>query len=237
MIITFQFPGEEEIAAEKNVLFSNQTAKKLTEDEIIAQGVVFFIAGYEATATTLSWAAYELALNPSIQQRLYEEIKTAVDTNGDIDYGLLSKLPFLDAVISETLRLHNPVVKLKRICTEKCHLDDTDITMEEGQQVEIAVHVVHHTEQFHPEPYMFNPNRFMPENRHMIIPYSYLPFGGGPRNCIGMRFGLMEAKIALACIIKHYKLMRTDTTAVPPDVGTFMVINSPKTLVLGFEKR
>ena len=145
---------------EKEFLFSNRTTNKLTEDEIIAQAVLFFIAGYDTTATLLSWAAYELALNPSIQQRLYEEIKTAIDSKGDIDYDLLSRLEFLDAVISETLRLDSPAVDLLRTCTEECLLGDTGIKLEKGQQVEIPVFPIHHSEEYHPDPFKFNPDRF-----------------------------------------------------------------------------
>ena len=229
--------------AEKSVLFTNRTANKLTEDEIIAQAVLFFVAGYETTATLLSWAAYELALNPSIQERLYEEIRTAIDSIGDIDYDLLSRLEYLDAVISETLRLDSPAVDMLRMCTEECQLGNTGIKLEKGQEVEIPLLPIHHSEEYYPEPLKFNPDRFMPENRHNIIPYTYLPFGAGPRNCLGMRFALMEAKIALSYLVYHYKFVRTANTPVPPYVGTFFVVNSPKTsknnskLVLGFEKR
>ena len=100
--------------AEKKVLFSGKMSKNLTEDEIIAQAVIFFVAGYESNSFALSWTAYELALNPSIQERLHEEITTAIENNGDIDYDLLFRLPYLDAVISETLRLHSPAIGLQR---------------------------------------------------------------------------------------------------------------------------
>ena len=69
---------------------------------MLAQSWIFFVAGYETTATTLTFATYESALNPDVQQKLYEEVSIAVDSKGDIDYETLSRLPYLDAVISET---------------------------------------------------------------------------------------------------------------------------------------
>jgi len=204
---------------------------------MIAQAMVFFLAGYETTATTLSWAAYELAINPSLHERLYEEIVTAVDTDGQIDYELLSRLPFLDSVIAETLRLHNPALRLMRLCVEDCKLGDTDITVRKGQEVEIAVHAIHRSEEYYDRPNQFIPDRFMPENRHKIIPYSYIPFGAGPRNCIGMRFAIMEAKIALAYVIRRYKLSRTANTPIPPIIKSTFKLNTPSSLILGVERR
>jgi hypothetical protein len=82
----------------------NFVNKRLTEDEIVAQGWVFMIAGYETTATTLSFCSYELALNPECQEKLFEEINSAIDSNGEISYETLVKLPYLDSVISETIK-------------------------------------------------------------------------------------------------------------------------------------
>ena len=206
--------GEEELKMERN-LFNGVSNKYITEEEIIAQAWVFLLAGFVTTATTLSYATYELALNPDIQQRLYEEVLTAIDTNGDIDYYLLSRLPFLDSVISETLRLHGPVYSLPRLASQDYKLGETGITLFKGQAITIPIFAIHHMEEFWSEPFKFDPDRFMPENRHKIKPYTYLPFSSGPRNCIGMRFALMEAKEALVQLISNYKLSRCAQTDVP----------------------
>ncbi|CAG2105202.1 unnamed protein product, partial [Medioppia subpectinata] len=179
--------GEEELRIEKKVLDIKVSNKSLTENEIIAQGILFFATGYLTTATTLAFCSYELALNPDVQQKLYEEVMSSMDTNGEIDYEVLIKLPFLDAVIAETLRLHPPSVKISRIATKDYRLGNTGIFLHKGDVVEIPIHAIHHSEDYYPNPEMFIPDRFLPENRHKIIPYTYLPFGSGPRNCIGMR--------------------------------------------------
>ena len=81
--------------------------------------------------------------------------------------------------------------------------------------IQIPIHGIHHNENFYPNPHRFSPDRFLPENRDKLIPYTYLPFGAGPRNCVGMRFALMEAKTIIVNIIPKYEFVRTDNTKVP----------------------
>ena len=124
--MVFYFLGEEELKAETKALNKQIGEKYLDENEILAQAFVVFAAGYETTATTLSFCMYLLALNPEIQEKLYQELKSESDSNGEIPYDKLSKLQYLDAVLSETLRCY-PAVKL----------GDTGITLFKGQILEI----------------------------------------------------------------------------------------------------
>ncbi|XP_054160994.1 cytochrome P450 3A21-like [Oppia nitens] len=228
--------GEEELAVEKRLL--TETDKYITEEEILANAWIFFQAGYETTASTLTFCTYELALNPDIQERLYDEVMTSVNnSSGNIDYDLLAKLPFLDAVISETLRIHSPVLRLGRACLKDYKLADTGITIKKGQAVEIPVYAIHHSEEYYERPSEFIPDRFLPENRHKIIPYTYLPFGVGPRNCIGMRFALMEAKLGLAQIVKRFRFTRNRQTDVPFNLKKSPILLSPKRVVVTIERR
>ncbi|XP_054166701.1 cytochrome P450 3A14-like [Oppia nitens] len=229
--------GVEEREAERKAFSGNVVNKHLTELEIMAQGWIFFIAGYETTATTLSFCIYELAVNPKVQEKLYEEIKTAMDSNGEINYNVLTKLPFLDSVLSETLRYYPPLHRLDRRAVTDYKLGDTGIQLFAGQEVEIPVYAIHHSNEFYPNAHQFDPDRFMPENRHKIIPYTYLPFGAGPRNCIGMRFALMEAKLALVQIVRRFRFFRSQQTAVPIEFRTVTRMCSAKQLVVGIEKR
>ena len=204
---------------------------------MLAQAWVFFVAGYETTATTLTFASYELALNPEVQERLYEEVMTAVDSKGDIDYDDLAKLPYLDAVISETLRIHSPVMRLVRVANEDYKLGNTGLTIRKDQTVEIPIYALHHSEEFYDQPFKFNPDRFLPKNRQKITPYSYLPFGAGPRNCIGMRFALMEDKVGLAQVIRRFRFKRSAQTDVPLRLNRSIIVNAPKRVVVGIERR
>lgn len=166
------------IGASKNVPLNN-TSKTLNEDEIIAQTVAFIVAGNETTASLLIYATHELAMNPDIQDKLYAEINPIVNPNNTIDFDELCRLPYLDAVISETLRHHSPVERTTRVVSHEYELGDTGIILHPGQMVHIPFYAIHHDEKYYPNPFKFDPERFMPHNRHNLVPYTYLPFGQG----------------------------------------------------------
>ncbi|CAG2117164.1 unnamed protein product, partial [Medioppia subpectinata] len=228
---------EEELSVERKALNINIVNKHLTDNEVMAQALVFMLAGYETTGTLLSFCTYELALNPHIQDILCKEVNSVMDSNGEIIYEELAKLPYLDSVISETLRLHTPVQRLSRMATTNYPLGETGITLKAGQQIDFPIYAIHTSEEYYPKPFQFNPDRFMPENRHNIIPYTYLPFGAGPRNCIGMRFALLEAKLALAHIVTKYKFFQTPNTDVPIKYKRSLGLTAPQRLIVGIEKR
>ncbi|CAG2176806.1 unnamed protein product, partial [Oppiella nova] len=157
-----------------------------------------------------------MAVNPDVQQRLYDEINGAVDSDtGDIEYDRLARLPYLDAVMAETLRHHSLALPLSRYPTRDYKLGTTGITIKAGQQVEIPIYAIHHSEQYYPDPFKFKPDRFMPENKHLIKPYTYLPFGVGPRNCVALRFALLELKLTLVHTLLEYRMVRCPETDVP----------------------
>ena len=160
-----------------------------------------------------------------------------LDSEGDIDYDELAKLPYLDAILSETLRLHSPVMRLARVANEDYKLGNTGLTIRKDQTVEIPIYALHHSEEFYDQPFKFNPDRFLPENRHLIKPYTYLPFGAGPRNCIGMRFALMEDKVGLAQVIRRFRFKRSAQTDVPLRLNRSIIVNAPKRVVVGIERR
>ena len=185
--------------------------------------------------TTLSRIVLELAFNPNIQEKLYEEVKDCIDSKGDIDYDLLAKLPYLDAIISETLRLHSSPLRLRRICTKDYKLGDTGITVHKGQAVRISIYAIHRSEEYFPNPDQFIPERLLLENRDKIIPYTYLPFGGGPRNCIGIRLAQVEVKLCLAYFIYNFKVYKP--TDIPELIIKSYIFNLPKQVIVGIEKR
>jgi len=223
--------------AEKSVLNSNIGAKSLTDDEIIAQSWLFLIAGFETTATTLGYISYLLALNPSAQEKLYDEVMSAVDSDGEISYEDLQRLPYLDACLSETLRLFPPLVRLERIASEDMKLGTKGVTLKKDQMVEIPVYPIHRSEKYYENPDEFKPERFLPENRHKLIPYTYFPFGTGPRNGLGMRFALMEVKLAISHIVMRYRFKRCPKTEVPIEYFNLTQMLTAKSITLGIEKR
>lgn len=229
--------SEDEKEANEKALSINLVDKKLTEDEIIAQCFLFLIAGYETTASTLAFCSHELALNQQVQDKLYEEIKANCDSKGEISYENLIKLPYLDAVLSETLRLYPPLPKVEREASEDYQLGNTGILMKKGMRAEIPVYAIQHSEEYYEEPEKFNPERFMPENRSNIKPYTYLPFGVGPRNCIGMRFALLEAKLGLFHLLQKYRFVKSKNTDVPLKFLKARFILGAEKIVVGIQQR
>ncbi|CAG2166082.1 unnamed protein product [Oppiella nova] len=164
--------GKDEIKANAEA-FSRVLEKKLTEDEILGQCFIFFIGGYGSVSMTLSFCTYELALNPSLQDRLYEETKEAFNEKGEMDYELLSRLPFIDALLSETLRHYSPALRLEREAMEDVVLGNTGVKIEKGVIVDIPIYAIHHDPDHFPDPFTFSPDRFMPDNRDHIQPYTF----------------------------------------------------------------
>ncbi|CAG2105017.1 unnamed protein product, partial [Medioppia subpectinata] len=253
--------GAESKAIEKQILDiskdreGDKEIEPLTDEEIIGNSLFFFIAGYEQMAATLSYLTYELALSPGAQEKLYQEVSAAAtvtnpgsitDNNKnntstdhlEIPYDVLATLPYLDAVISESMRIHSSPMKLRRYAMDDYVLPGTGgVRVLKGQEVQIPTHGIHHVDEYFPDASRFIPERFMPENRHKLTPYTYLPFGVGPRYCVGMRFALMEVKYALAHIVRRYRFARSPETAMPPPVQKHPLLKIPQSVCLAIERR
>jgi cytochrome P450 len=168
-------------------------------DEVLT----LFVAGHETTALTLSWLFYLLAENPQVQQRLYEEIDTTLGGR-TITLEDLRKMPYLKMVIDETLRLYPVGWLFPRFSAQDTRAGGYDI--KQGDMVLMSPYVLHRDPRWFANPENFDPERFSEENAKSIGKYHYLPFGGGPRVCVGNSFATMELQIAVATIAQHYRL-------------------------------
>lgn len=178
---------------EESSIGQKESRRHWTDKELISQCFLFFLAGYETTSTTLTFLTYELCVNQDVQQKLYEEIAEmdAILDGKRIDYETLQKMKYLDQVISETLRKWPSLASIDRRCgkTHSCEYDvGKRFQFEKGIAILVPVYGLHHDPKYFPEPDRFNPERFSNENRGNIVPGSYMPFGVGPRNCIGEWF-------------------------------------------------
>lgn len=195
-------------------------SREWTDNELIAQCFLFFLAGFETTSNLLSWLMYELSVNSAIQDRLYEEISHVENAllGRPLSYEALQKMPYLDMVVSEALRKWPPNVQLDRKCTKDYLLDNgtgTRFTMDKGSSVLIPVYAIHHDPKYFPDPDTFNPERFNEENRSKINAGAYLPFGIGPRNCIGSRLALMQVKSIVYHLLKDFAAVPSEKTGTP----------------------
>nr|CAD7423587.1 unnamed protein product [Timema monikensis] len=178
-----------------------------TDEDLVAQAIIFFTAGFETTSITTGFALYELAMNPQVQKKLREQIGQVLDTHdGHITYEAISDMKYLDMVLSETLRMYPPLPFLDRNCVKDFTIPGTDIVIEKNTPVYIPTLGMHRDPILFPEPLKFRPERFTPENKGSIHRFSYLPFGEGPHMCIGMRFGLLAAKTELVHLLSSWEV-------------------------------
>ena len=208
-----------------------KTIKEGTNEEqgfsdikIIANSLLFFIAGFETTSTLLFWSSYALAMNPDVQDKLHAVVKEAKEKSGELDYDTLQSIKYLDAFIHETLRVYPPVNEVLRQCTED-HVLPNGLHVEKGTTIVVPIYYIHHDETNYPEPEMFDPERFMPENKNQIEPCTFLSFVDGPRNCVGKRFALLEAKLTLANLLLKYEFKKSPKTPEKPvfDENSFVL--------------
>ncbi|GAB6028359.1 hypothetical protein CHUAL_002527 [Chamberlinius hualienensis] len=201
-------------ALKGNAAEENDQKQVLTSSGVIAQSILFLLAGFETISTALAIACYQLALNKDIQSKLSNEIDQAFkDGQSKISYDQLFSLNYLDMVMNESLRWFPPQFRTERECVSDAQVGY--LTIQKGTIVSIPIHAIHWDEKNYPNPEKFDPERFNPDNKKAINPYTYLPFGIGPRNCIGMRFALMEAKYILAHLIHQFKFVECPETKVP----------------------
>ncbi|XP_075548971.1 cytochrome P450 3A2-like isoform X2 [Dermacentor variabilis] len=213
-------------------------SKALSEDEALAQCVLFFLAGHDTTSSVLSYAAYLLALNPEVQAKLRMEVDECIASHGnEPSLDVVSKLPYLHCVVSEVLRMYPPAPRLERSAHEDYVLGDTGIRVPKGCVIGVPVYSMHHDSEFFPSPETFDPDRFSEENVGSIRPYSYLPFGAGPRNCIGMRFALQAVKLSLLHSIHSVQLVPTEKTEVPLKFLPGLGLMNAKNVTVGIRER
>jgi len=210
--------------------------KKLSNDELVAQCIIFFTVGYETTASTLSFMVYSLATNLDCQEKLIKEVDEAFAKNGKFDYDVVRDMKYLDCVVSETLRMYPALTRIDRTACEEYKLGNTGLVIEKGIAVGFNIQAMHYDEEFFPNPEAFNPERFLPEN--LTHPqYAYMPFGLGPRNCLGMRFALLEIKLCVCNLLLKYRFNKAPETKVPLEFKIGSVLLSVNTLPLLVEER
>ncbi|XP_052891061.1 cytochrome P450 6a22-like [Anopheles moucheti] len=195
---------------------ASEGLKKLTLDEVAAQAFVFFFAGFETSSTTLSFAMFELANNPAIQERVRAEVLEKLKLHdGQITYDALKEMTYLDQVINETLRMYPPVSQLIRVSTQPYAVETAKVTLDRDTMLMIPIYAIHHDASIYPDPERFDPDRFAPDAVHARHTHAFLPFGDGPRNCIGMRFGLLEVKFGIVQMVSKLRFTVSSRMKMP----------------------
>uniref|UniRef100_A0A667WFX6 unspecific monooxygenase n=1 Tax=Myripristis murdjan TaxID=586833 RepID=A0A667WFX6_9TELE len=175
----------------------------LSDHEIMSQAIIFVAAGFDTSGTTLAFLAYNLAKNPEVMRRLQEEIDTTFPSKVNTEYKYLCFI----------IRLYPPIARIERVA--KATVEINGITVPKDMIVTVPVYALHRDPDLWPDPEEFKPDRFSKENKQSINPYAYLPFGIGPRNCIGMRFALVMVKLALVEVLQNYSFSICKETEIP----------------------
>uniref|UniRef100_A0A1L8EFJ0 Putative cytochrome p450 n=1 Tax=Haematobia irritans TaxID=7368 RepID=A0A1L8EFJ0_HAEIR len=189
----------------------------LTLEEITAQAFVFFNAGFETSSTTLGFALYELAQNPEIQERGRQEVlETLKKHNDEFTYDCMKEMSYLEQIISETLRMYTVLPILNRLALNDYVVPgNPSYVIKKGMPIIIPAGAIHRDETFYPNPDVFNPDNFSPEKVAERDSILYLPFGEGPRNCIGLRFGKMQTMVGFALLLKNFRFSTCEQTQIP----------------------
>uniref|UniRef100_A0A8C7JKQ2 Cytochrome P450 3A n=1 Tax=Oncorhynchus kisutch TaxID=8019 RepID=A0A8C7JKQ2_ONCKI len=189
-----------------------EPTKGLTDHEILSQAMIFIFAGYETSSSTMSFLAYNLATNPHTMTKLQEEIDTVFPNKAPIQYEALMQMDYLDCVLNESLRLYPVMLRLERVAKKMVEING--IVIPKDCIVLVPTWTLHRDPEIWSDPEEFMPERFSKENKESIDPYTYMPFGAGPRNCIGMRFALMMIKLAMVEILQSFTFSVCDETEV-----------------------
>lgn len=169
----------------------------MTDAQLIEECLILFVAGHETSANALTWAIYLLDQHPEVKQRIKAE---ALQVKGNA-FERVNQLNYTEQVIKEVMRLYPPAWLIDRVAQQEDHYNGW--TFPKKTVMLTFIYGLHHDPRFWENPYTFNPDRFSPEKLERIPKGAYLPFGAGPRLCIGNAFAMMEMKLALAEWVKE----------------------------------
>lgn len=191
------------------LLAKDENGEGMTDEELHDELMTLLFAGHETTASGLTWLFYWIHYLPEVQEKLRFELDSL---EKDPDYTEINNLPYLDAVISETLRIY-PIVSdtFGRIITKPMSVMGYDF--EPKTWLIVSIYSLHHREDLYPNSKQFKPERFLQKN---YSPYEYLPFGGGNRRCLGSALALLEMKLVAATVLSHFQLELTSKRPMLP---------------------
>jgi cytochrome P450 len=176
-----------------------ETGQAMNDEQLVDNLLTFYLAGHETTARALAWTLYLVAKSPEWAARLEEEI-ARVTGGGPVESAHIGRLKLVEQVLKESMRLFPPVPMLSRQCVAATRLGDVEVVP--GATVVMPIYAMHRHLARWEDPDAFDPTRFSPEREAGIARYQYIPFGAGPRICIGMAFAMIEATAMLATLLQ-----------------------------------
>ena len=190
-----------------------ETGQPFTREELLDQLGVLFLAGHETTASVLIWVFYILATQPQVAERIRREV-AEIAGDGPIGIEHTKRLTYTRNVFRETLRLYPPITFIPRVAAEKARIGR--FTVKKGAMIMISPWTIHRNRTYWPDPHAFDPDRFSPDRERDIAPGAYIPFGQGPRICVGAAFATIEATLIIARLARRFDVTPADTAPVRP---------------------
>lgn len=194
-----------------NSLFKNE---KDFETAVISNAFIMFFAGFDTSSTGSSLTCYYLATNQDVQEKVYQEIKDAInenDGNQHLDYNTIQQMKYLDQCLQESFRVY-PTLILERRVSKPYKVPGTDLVLPKGTMVTIPGVDINRDPEIYENPEVYNPDNYSDEEVGKRGPYADSTFGHGPRNCVGKRFALLQLKISMVRILANYKLVPCEKT-------------------------
>jgi cytochrome P450 len=192
----------------------DEDGNPMSDDQLMAECLTLFGAGHETTATALCWTWYLLCQHPESYQRVREEVGSVLQGRTPT-YDDLVRLPYCLQVFKEAMRLYPPAYLLSRRALREVEIDGYNVPKD--RVVLYSPYTLHRREEYFPEPEKYDPERFTPEREKLLPRYAYLPFGAGPRICIGMYFAMMECHLLLATIAQRVSFSLVPGQTIVPD--------------------
>ncbi len=174
----------------------------MTDQQLLDETIILFVAGHETTANTLAWTLFAVLQNDEIYNKARAEAKTY--SGQKLDFFKLKEGSYIDDIIEESLRQYPPAWILDRIALEDDKIGD--VAINRGDLVGIYVYGLHHHKEYWAEAQVYNPDRVLNEDSNLKHPYRFIPFGGGPRLCIGNHFAMLEMKLALIELFNRFEM-------------------------------
>jgi cytochrome P450 len=192
----------------------DEDGSQMTPQQLHDETMTLFLAGHETTAQMLGWTWYALSQNPAVESRLHEELHGVLGGRppGATDF---PRLPYLQAVMSEVLRLYPPAYVLARETVEPCEIGGYQL--HPGSTVVLSQWITHRDPRYYDDPEVFRPERWLDGLVDRLPPGAYFPFGDGPRRCIGQGFALLEAAIVTATIAQKFSFRMVPGHTVVPE--------------------
>ncbi len=190
-----------------------ETGERMSDQQLRDECVTLFAAGHETTSVSMAWTLYLLSQHPMVLAKIKAESKAVLGDETSPTPGAFRSLTYTMQVIQESMRLYPPAWIMSRLALTDDHLGPYTIPV--GSTALIAPYLLHRDPVNWPDPERFDPDRFAPNGpRDQLHPYAYLPFGGGPRLCIGNQFALMEMQILLGMVVREFDIQPLDNQRI-----------------------